>query len=148
MDIQRQSIARLEATPTIMKTEFCTLCNTRREVKMTRCSKVITAPDGNRNVIRTDLYHCEVCKSFVRREDHGSSGILINGDTFTPRAKNIWRAIPGDTQLKILNTVWCTRCGGMSGITDITAKVDSGMLVLMGKCSRCGGEVARIREND
>ena len=115
---------------------------------MARCSKVITAADGERRVIRTDLYHCEVCKRFVRREDHRSAGILINGDTFTPRAKNIWRALPGDTQLKILNTVWCTRCVGMSGITDVTAKVDSGMLVLMGKCSRCGGEVARIREND
>ena len=63
MDIQRQSIARLEAMPTIMRTEFCTLCKTRREVKMTRCSKVITAPDGNRNVIRTDLYHCELLVS-------------------------------------------------------------------------------------
>ena len=134
--------------PAIMKKEFCTRCNTKRGVKMTRCSKVITAADGQRNVIRTDLYHCEVCKSFVRRKNHGCAGILINGDTFTPRAKTIWRALPGDTQLKILNTVWCTHCGGMSGITDITARVDSGILVLMGKCSRCGGDVARIREND
>jgi hypothetical protein len=131
-----------------MKREFCILCNTKREVKMTRCSKVITAPDGIRKVIRTDLYHCDLCKSFVRRQNHGSTGILISGNTFTPRAKNIWRALPGDTQLNILNTVWCTRCGRMSGITDITAKVDSGMLVLMGQCSRCGGKVARIREND
>jgi len=134
--------------PAVMKREFCILCNTKREVKMTRCSKVITAPDGKRKVIRTDLYHCDVCKSFVRRQDHGCAGTLINGDSFTPRAKTIWRALPGDTQLSILNTVWCTRCAGMSGITDITARVDSGMLVLLGKCSRCGGDVARIREND
>jgi hypothetical protein len=36
----------------------------------------------------------------------------------------------------------------MTGIANITAKVDSGMLVLMGKCSRCGGDVARVIENE
>ena len=115
---------------------------------MTRCLKVVTAPDGKRNVIRTEHYHCKVCKSFVCRKERGNAGILINGDSFTPMARNIWRALPGDAQLNILNTVWCTRCRGMSGITDITARVDSGMLVLLGKCNRCGGRVARIREND
>ena len=123
-------------------------CNTHRKLKLTRCSKVVTDPDGKRQVIRTDLYHCKVCNSFVRREKHGSAGILTTGDTFTPMARNIWRALSGDTQLEILNTVWCTRCRGMSGITAVTAKVDSGMLVLMGQCSRCGGEVARVKEND
>ena len=132
----------------IMKKEFCTRCNTKREVKMTSVSKVITAPDGKRKVIRSDLFHCEICKSFIRREKHCRGGILETGESFTPKAKNIWRAIPGDAQLKILNTVWCTRCRGMSGITHITAKVDTGLLVLMGKCSRCGGDVARVREND
>ena len=115
---------------------------------MTPSSKVTTDPDGRREVIRTNLFHCEICKSFVRREKHNRGGILTTWDTFTPRAKNIWRAIPGDTQLKILNTVWCTRCRGMSGISHITARVDSAMLVLIGSCSRCGGDVARVREND
>ena len=131
-----------------MKKEFCTRCNTKREVRMTPSSKVITDPDGDRQVIQTNLFHCETCKSFVRREKHNRGGILKTEDRFTPRAKNIWRAIPGDTQLKILNTVWCIRCQGMSGITHITARVDSGILVLIGKCGRCGGEVARVREND
>jgi len=31
----------------------------------------------------------------------------------------------------------------MIDITNITAKVDSGMLVLIGECNRCGGDVAR-----
>jgi hypothetical protein len=131
-----------------MKKEFCTRCNTKREVKMTSSSKVITDPDGKRKVIRTSLYHCDICNSFVRRQNCNKGGILKAGDSFTPRAKNIWRAFPGDTQLKILNTVWCTRCRGMSGITHITAKVNAGLLVLIGKCSRCGGDVARVREND
>lgn len=131
-----------------MKQEFCTRCNTIRAVKMMSSSKVITDPDGEREVIRTSLFHCETCNSFVRRENCNGGGILKTEDTFTPRAKNIWRTIPGDTQLKILNTVWCTRCRNFSGITNITAKVDSGMLVLIGKCSRCGGDVARVRENE
>ena len=132
----------------IMKKEFCTRCNTKRDVKMTSSSKVITDPDGKREVIQNNLFHCEICKSFVRREKHNRGGILKTTDTFTPRANNIWRAIPGDAQFMILNTVWCTRCRGMSGITHITARVDSGLLVLMGKCSRCGGDVARVRENE
>lgn len=115
---------------------------------MMSSSKVITDPHGEREVIRTSLFHCETCNSFVRRENCNGGGILKTEDTFTPRAKNIWRTIPGDTQLKILNTVWCTRCRNLSGITNITAKVDSGMLVLIGKCSRCGGDVARVRENE
>ena len=131
-----------------MKKEFCTRCNTKAGVKVTRCSKVVTNPDGQRTVIQIDLIHCETCKSFVRREKYNRGGILKTEDSFTPRANNIWRAIPGDTQLKILNTVWCTRCRGMSGITNITARVDSGLLVLMGKCSRCGGDVARVVINE
>lgn len=110
--------------------------------------KVITDPDGEREVIRTSLFHCETCNSFVRRENCNGGGILKTEDTFTPRAKNIWRVIPGDTQFKILNTVWCTQCRNMTGIAHIIAKVDSGMLVLMGKCRRCGGDVARVRENE
>ena len=131
-----------------MKKEFCTRCNTKAGVKVTRCSKVVTNPDGQRTVIQIDLFHCETCKSFVRREKYNRGGILKTGDSFTPRANNIWRAIPGDTQLKILNTVWCTHCQCMSGITHITARVVAGMLVLIGKCSRCGSDVARVREND
>ncbi len=131
-----------------MKKEFCTRCNTKREVKMTASSKVMTDPDGKRKVIQTNLFHCEICKSFVRREKYNRGGLLKTGDTFTPMAKNIWRAIPGDTQYKILNTVWCTCCRGMSGITNITARVDSGHLVLMGQCRRCGGDVARVVINE
>jgi hypothetical protein len=36
----------------------------------------------------------------------------------------------------------------MSGITNITARVDSGLLVLMGQCRRCGGDVARVVINE
>ncbi len=131
-----------------MKTEFCTRCNTLRVVKMTSSTNVITDPVGERKVIRTHLVHCQICKSFIRRQNCIRGRILKTEDTFTPRARNIWRVIPGDAQLKILNTVWCTQCRNMTGITNITARVVSGMLVLTGKCSRCSGDVARVIEND
>jgi hypothetical protein len=131
-----------------MKQEFCTRCNTKRNVKMTASSKVMTDPAGKRNEIRIKTFHCDNCKSFVRREKCIRGGLLKTRDRFTPIAKNIWRAIPGDTQLKILNTVWCTQCRHMARITHITAKVDSGMLVLRGECTRCSGDVARVIENE
>ena len=131
-----------------MKQEFCIRCNTKRDVKMTTASEVITDPAGKRKEIQIKTYYCNICKGFVRRENCIRGELLNTRDTFTPIAKNIWRAMPGDTQLKILNTVWCTQCQNMARITHITAKVDSGMLVLRGECARCSGDVARVIENE
>ena len=131
-----------------MKREFCIRCNTIRDVKVSSSSKVITNAAGERRIIRSNFFHCDMCKSFVRREEHDKGGILNPGAVFTPRAKNIWRAIPADSQYKILNSVWCTYCRNISGISSITAKVDTGVLVLTGKCSRCGSDVARVVDND
>jgi hypothetical protein len=69
-------------------------------------------------------------------------------DNFTPEAKKIWQAIPAGIRLKILNNVWCVQCKEMTGIGKIRGNVESGMLVLGGVCTRCGGEVARVIEND
>ena len=65
-----------------------------------------------------------------------------------PQAKKIWESIPGNIRLKLLNNVWCTQCGDMTGIGNVCGKVESGMLVLRGVCTRCGGEVARVIENE
>jgi hypothetical protein len=69
-------------------------------------------------------------------------------DNFTPKAKKIWESIPGDIRLKILNNVWCVQCRNMTGIGNCTGKIEKGMLVLRGVCTRCGGEVARVLENE
>ena len=69
-------------------------------------------------------------------------------DNFTPAAKKIWQAIPADLRLKILNNVWCVQCKDMTGIGKVSGKVESGMLVLRGVCTRCRGEVARVIENE
>ena len=69
-------------------------------------------------------------------------------DNFTHKAKKIWQSIPGDIRLKILNNVWCVQCRDMTGIGNFTGKIEKGMLVLRGVCTRCGGEVARVIENE
>jgi len=69
-------------------------------------------------------------------------------DSFTPKAKKIWEAITGEIQFKILNNVWCVHCRKGSSIGNLTGKVDSGMLVLRGICTKCGGDVARVIENE
>ncbi len=68
--------------------------------------------------------------------------------SLTPPAKKIWEAIPGNIRLKLLNNVWCTQCREMTGIGNVSGKVESGMLVLRGVFTRCGGEVARVIENE
>ena len=68
--------------------------------------------------------------------------------SFTPKAKKIWEAIPGIIQFKILNNVWCVQCRKESSIGNLTGKIESGMLVLRGSCTKCGGEVARVIENE
>ena len=70
------------------------------------------------------------------------------GDHFTPKAKKIWQAIPAEIRLKILNNVWCVQCKEVTGIGNVSGKVESGMLVLRGICTRCGGGVARVIENE
>jgi hypothetical protein len=69
-------------------------------------------------------------------------------EKLTPKAKKIWQAIPADIRIKILNNVWCVKCKEMIGIGKASGKIESGMLVLRGICTRCGGEVARVIENE
>ncbi len=68
--------------------------------------------------------------------------------SFTPKAKKIWESIAGDIQIKILNNVWCVHCRKGSSIGNLTGKIESGMLVLRGSCTKCGGDVARVIENE
>jgi len=79
-------------------------------------------------------------KSMLQKPD----GLIL-----TPQARSIWEAIPGNVQLKLLNNVWCFNCKETTGIGgDVTGKVAKGMLVLHGKCTRCGLAVARVIENE
>ena len=114
---------------------------------MTSSTIVDTGLFGERKIIQTRLFHCKICNRLVRQEDAGKGDLLKADDNFTSRARSIWQSMPGDAQLKTLNTVWCTQCKNMTGITNIRANVCSGMLVLRGKCCRCSTDVARVVEN-
>ena len=67
--------------------------------------------------------------------------------SLTPQAFRIWINIPGDIQMKILNNVWCRTCSDTTGIGNVSGKVEKGMLILKGICTRCGNPVARVIEN-
>ena len=65
-----------------------------------------------------------------------------------PQAQEIWDAIPGDFQMKILNNVWCRTCSDTTGIGSVSGKVEKGMLILDGICTHYGNPVARVIENE
>ena len=67
--------------------------------------------------------------------------------TLIPQARRIWDNLPGDIQMKILNNVWCRTCSDTTGIGSVSGKVEKGMIVLKGICTRCGNPVARVIEN-
>jgi len=68
--------------------------------------------------------------------------------SLTPQAQEIWDAIPGDFQMKLLNNVWCRTCSDTTGIGSVSGKVEKGMLILKGICTRCGNPVALVIENE
>jgi ORF6N domain-containing protein len=68
--------------------------------------------------------------------------------SLTPQAFRIWINIPGDIQMKILNNVWCRTCSDITGIGSVSGKIEKGVLILRGICTRCGNPVARAIENE
>lgn len=63
---------------------------------------------------------------------------------FTAPAAKLWAAIPADTQKILLSNVWCGKCRHEITITHFTGAVKAGDLLLVGKCSECHGDVARV----
>ena len=84
-------------------------------------------------------------KAYVKRSIKNKPSL---DGSFTPKAKKIWEAIVSDIQIKILNNVWCVHCRKVSSIGNLAGKIESGMLVLRGTCTKCGGDVARVIENE
>ncbi len=68
--------------------------------------------------------------------------------SLTTPAFRIWINIPGDIQIKILNDVWCRTCSNITSIGNVSGKVQKGMLILKGICTRCQNPVTRAIENE
>ena len=58
-----------------------------------------------------------------------------------------WAKIPVDMQQRLLNNVFCSKCG-VTTIVDYGIQDDQSGLVLQGHCKKCGESVARFVEND
>jgi hypothetical protein len=65
---------------------------------------------------------------------------------FTDPAAKLWAAIPADTKKLLLANVWCSKCRHQVTITNFTGAVKAGDLLLVGLCSECRGDVARLVE--
>ena len=67
---------------------------------------------------------------------------------FTDTAAKLWATIPADTKKMLLADVWCSKCRHGVTITNFTGVVKAGDLLLVGLCSECRGDVARVIESE
>ena len=65
---------------------------------------------------------------------------------FTAPAAKLWAALPPDTKRQLMANVWCAQCRHEVTITNFTGAVKAGSLLLVGLCSECRGDVARLIE--
>ena len=66
--------------------------------------------------------------------------------TFTKPARQRWESIPSDIRQRLLSNVWCGHCSHETTITNFTGTLKAGDLLLVGKCAKCQGDVARVIE--
>jgi hypothetical protein len=67
---------------------------------------------------------------------------------FTDPAANLWAAIPSHTKKLLLSNVWCGKCRHEVTVTNFSGVAKAGDLLLVGLCSECHGDVARLIEMD
>jgi hypothetical protein len=65
---------------------------------------------------------------------------------FAPDARQLWESIPADVRPQLLVNVFCGHCEEEATITNFSGTMDGADLVLIGKCSECDGDVARVIE--
>jgi hypothetical protein len=63
---------------------------------------------------------------------------------FTPKAKKIWESFAEDVHAWLLDNIWCSHCSEISSMDNVSGKIESGLLMLRGRCTRCGGNVIRV----
>ena len=65
---------------------------------------------------------------------------------FTQSARQRWESIPANIRQRLLTNVWCAHCRSEVAITNFSGTINSGDLLLVGKCAECSGDVARVSE--
>ena len=66
--------------------------------------------------------------------------------SLSPKQK--WEAIPKEFKERIIFNVWCSHCGDVVEILDYKVYSAGRDILLRGRCAVCGGEVARLVEQD
>jgi hypothetical protein len=66
---------------------------------------------------------------------------------FTIPAMKLWEVIPIESRKTLLSNVWCGKCRHEVTITNFSGTVTKGELLLVGKCSECHDDVARVIES-
>jgi len=65
---------------------------------------------------------------------------------FTDPAAKLWATVPAHAKKLLLSNVWCGTCRHEVTITNFTGVVKEDDLLLVGLCSECRGDVARVIE--
>lgn len=65
---------------------------------------------------------------------------------FTDPAAKLWANISSHNKKLLLSNVWCGKCRHEVTITNFSGTVKAGDLLLVGLCSECHGDVARVIE--
>lgn len=65
---------------------------------------------------------------------------------FTAPAAELWATVPSETRKLLISNVWCGKCRREVTITNFSGAVKAGDLLLVGLCSECHGDVARVIE--
>lgn len=66
--------------------------------------------------------------------------------TFTKPARQRWESIPADIRQWPLSNVWCEQCRHETTIANFSGTLKGGDVLLVGKCAKCHGDVARVIE--
>ena len=66
---------------------------------------------------------------------------------FADPAAKLWAAIPANVKKLLLSNVWCGECRREVTIKNFAGTVKGGDLLLVGQCSECLGDVARLIES-
>ena len=82
----------------------------------------------------------------IEQQPGASSSGVESLPTFTKPAHQRWESIPAHVRQRLLSNVWCGHCGHEVAITDISGTMKGRDLLLVGRCSDCRGEVARVIE--
>ena len=65
---------------------------------------------------------------------------------FTVPAARLWDTVPNETKKQLLSNIWCWKCRHEVTITNYSGAVRAGDLLLVGVCSECRSDVAKVIE--